>query len=189
MSRKTIITISVVGVVVIFILGLLWWLGKDDANPQVIEDTTVIEEPTTVVVDGTLPTLDPGEEPAVVVTEPTLVSSLYYFVERWGTFSTVADFQNIKDIKGVVTDELYASLESQFDSVPFDQLEHTQYEGYTARVTSVQWVEQTDVRAEAVVTTLRTREIEAEKETYNQDIVIVFVNQGGSWKVSEATWK
>lgn len=184
--KKIIISTTIVLILLILVLGVLWWLGRDDGTSTQQPDTN--EPPSSINVPGTLPDIPEGEAPDIVVGESTLVSTAYYFVERWGTFSSVSEFRNIKDLKGVMTPELYAQQEVRFESLAYDQLETTPYIGYTTRVTKVNWVEKTDQRAEAVITTHRIKETKTEQESFNQDIVVVFTNTNGTWLVSDATW-
>lgn len=167
-------------------------------TPEQDQDVVVIAPPVQDdPVRDTIPTIDDKppveDEPIKPLEQQTedgeLLGLVYFFVERWGTFSSVSNYQNVKELEAVMTSELYSGVAGQITEVSFAELDSVEYVGYTTRVVTIEWLEQGNTSALALVSTHREKETEDDTELFNQDIEVRFVRQGGKWLVSDAVWK
>ncbi|MGB0757673.1 MAG: hypothetical protein ACPGO5_04425 [Patescibacteria group bacterium] len=191
MDRRRLIIIIVVILLLIIagVAGYMYWQNLQSHDMSDLDDAG-----TTPDKIATLPSLEdddplPVPDSGVIPEDSTLVAAAHYFVERWGTYSNVSNFQNIQDLRSAMTDELYNQAMQGREMVQFADIDDIEYEAYDAQVASIEWLDKSDETATARVTTRRHRITEGTEEPYKQDIVVRFVNENDRWLVSEAVWQ
>lgn len=195
MNKKTTITIIIILLLLAAAAGVMYWYWQSQQNNTITTNT-----PIGVAVDDSVdninlpiledPSLGDSDVGQNIVPEDTgLVTNVYYFVERFGTYSNITDFQNIEDIKYIMSSDFYDQIIVKRKNLSFEDTSTLEYEAYDAKVTKVEWLDNTDIRATAKVTTRRHRITENENEPYSQDIIVRLSKIGDNWLVVEAIWQ
>jgi len=196
MNKKILNTLIIIIILVIVGVVLYWyWQSQRPAAVNQNSNINMIDDSMT---DGsTLPDLNQpagSDNSDQNITTPTITniplhSTLYYFVERFGTYSNVSDFQNIEDLKPVVAPDFYNTVIAQRKNLTFAEQTSIAYDAYDAKVVQVDWLEETSDAATAQVTTRRHHITEDSNEPFSQDIVVRFQKINDQWLVTEAVWQ
>jgi cytoskeletal protein RodZ len=110
------------------------------------------------------------------------------FVERYGSFSTEANYANLRDVLPLMTGSLEAEARATLANPPVP----TEYYGVTTRVVAVN-VEKMDEAAGTASVTVSTQREEAKGSPQNisvkyQSITLTLRKIAGEWRVASATW-
>jgi len=187
MSRRNKILLVVGLLTVILVLLLLWFLrGGATANPQPV--TT----PPQASVTPSAPAVSEEAQQAAVeqkVKNAGVETVAKLFVERYGSYSTEAQFQNVRDILPLATVTYAAQLQAQIDAATTPD----EYYGVTTIVLSVT-VDQMDEVAGTAHATVSAQRDEAKGSPQNsairyQKMDLTFAKEGGEWKVASSTWE
>jgi hypothetical protein len=185
MSRRNKILLMAGLAVVILILLLLFFLrGKTSVNPQPVTTPNPASTPAAQV--------SPEAQQAAVaqkVQNAGIETVAKLFAERYGSYSTEAQFQNIRDVLPIASASYAAQLQAQIASAK----EPTAYYGVTTVVLSVT-VDQMDDAAGTGHATVSTQRTESkgspqDKTVSYQKLVLTFVKEGGQWKVDSSKWE
>lgn len=186
-NKQRIFVLAVLALLVLIVLFLLWWwFGRQFASPeQTLEpppvENVVILPQKSLVIENPLPR---GRSP---LTEGELqVRNLARnFTERYGSFSTESNFQNLKDLLPLVT----RSLELDFEQTMAAAVREDQYRGVETKALSITVESLTPQSAEVIVGTQRvwTDERLAATVSY-QTIELTMVRIGDFWYVDTAEW-
>lgn len=118
------------------------------------------------------------------------MSTVRYFVERWGTYSNQSDFQNVRDLRPIMTEDFFNEVYKNYKPKSEAELSRQDYEGYETKVVSIDLESQNDTEATVLVTTSRRHLVGSDSvETYPQKIRITLVKQAGVWRVATAIWQ
>ena len=194
MNKKTIITVILILLLIAAGASVLFWYWQSQQNSQITSDP-MIDVTTDDSSKITLPSLnDPltnetDSEPRIVPGDSSLIANLYYFVERFGTYSNISDFQNVEDIKSVITDDFYNQVIANRKNLTFEETSTLEYEAYDAKVIKVDWLDNTEIQATAKVTTRRHKITEDSNNPFSQDIVVRLNKVNNQWLISEAVWQ
>ncbi len=195
MNKKTVITV----IVIIFLLslgtGIIYWYWQSQSK---ISNTNQEQGQDQISKDnssqGVLPTdkisnkSNKSVKPATI--DNNLLSSVRYFVERWGTYSNQSDFQNVRDLRPIMTEDFFDEVYKNYKPKSEVELSKQDYEGYETKVVSIDLENQTDAEATVLVTTNRRHLVGSDSvETYPQKIRITLVKQAGVWRVATAIWQ
>ena len=186
MSRRNKILI-VVGILVIILILLLLWFLRGRA-PATTPQPVTTPHPTTTVS----PAVTPAAQQAAVaakVQNAGVETVAKLFVERYGSYSTEAQFQNVKDVLPIVTAAYGAQLQAQIAGAPTP----TAYYGVDTVVLSVA-VDQMDDAAGTAHAKVSTQRNESKGSPQNvtvsyQTMVLTFAKEGGQWKVASSKWE
>jgi hypothetical protein len=156
-------------------------------------------------VTGTKPlplTTKPIPKPSVETTPATTAASTAgmriddlrplakTFSERYLTFSTAGDFENLQDVKLMATTAFAAKIEKQIQDGRA-QPPAADFFGVTSRAISVNFLAVSEAEKTAVVEVDMNRQERGNggqlRTPYNQRLTIVFVMQDDQWKVDDAT--
>lgn len=201
MSRtRLIITIVVIVLLIaVIVLALISIFGarKKDSNENIV--LPVVEEN---YVTQKLPTAEPNvnnvQVVAPVAKELTaeekersfLIKTAAAFAERFGSYSNQSNYENLLDVKTLMTQKMQSWIDSLVASKKQGPLP-TVYYGITTRAlnTNIQNLENSKV--EIVVSTQRQESVgaEANSRVYYQDLQIVFSKDSGVWQIDEARWQ
>ena len=107
------------------------------------------------------------------------------FVERFGSYSTDSNYQNIIDVKSIVSDSLYTSLSSMIS----DSSTVQDYSGVTTKVIANNNISWSSTSAKYLLSTMRVSTKNLKSENSNQDIEVVVIKSNGNWVVDSYTWK
>jgi len=194
MNKKTLFTILIIIVLLISGVALIYWYvskqttpsGPEISKEEVSTDTGRITGDGLKLEDGSKKEEKPE---SIQPSDAKLLSTARYFVERWGTYSNQSDFQNIRDLRPVMTDDFFNEVYSRYKPLSYNELNNIDYEGYETKVVSINWESKSDQEATALVTTNRRHLSGENVETYPQDIRITLIKQADSWVVATAVWQ
>lgn len=186
MTRKQKIGLMIAVLAVIIMLIILWLLRKQE---QVVMPAVVVP-----IVEEETVSPEPVAAPEISILQEQrdqsagLQSLAKTFTERYGSFSTEADFANLADVILLMTPGFAEETQLYIDTATMGE----SFYGVTTRVISLS-VDQLDEEAGVAVITLSTQRQEAVDSPQNvsvkyQDIVLEFEKISGSWKVSSAIW-
>lgn len=176
-------------VLLLLLLGfLLWWFLKREPPAPVVAEpappVSVVAEP-----DGeSISEIRREEEQDARDQTASIQSASKTFTERYGSYSTEAEFANLRDVLTLMSASFAAETEAFIDGAT----SAAEYYGVTTRVISVS-VDATDDVAGTATVTVTTQREEAKQDIQNitvryQDLRLTFVTEDGAWKVSSATW-
>ena len=191
MTRRTRLTIVII-IVLIALLIAGWILmsmrapsgsnqPSDSSQEEVIEETKPVIQKT-----------ESDEELAQVTRERRQMADLNAtaktFVERYGSYSNEAEFQNLIDVFPLMTASFVETTQGFIDSSTLPE----EYYGVTTKVITVN-SESLDEEAGTATLLLTTQKEEASGSVGNvnvryQDIRLDMLKQGGVWKVNLASW-
>ncbi len=106
------------------------------------------------------------------------------FVERYGTYSSDNNFQNIREVETFVTPALWSKI-----SAPMNGKTTTQsFVGMTTKVISTDLTKWSDTKATVELKTTRTEEKNGVITTRYQNVTVDMVKTGGVWLVDKLVW-
>ncbi len=129
-----------------------------------------------------------GTEPQEPRSFGSLQAQAKRFGERYGSFSTEANYANLRDLEPFMTDGFAAKTEASIRAAKAP----AQYYGVTTRVVSVT-NDFLDEKSGQATWTLATQRSEVKGNTpasvRYQEMMLTFVKVGEVWKVDAAVWK
>lgn len=185
-NRAKVLTAGVLIVITIIFILLFF------RRPQTAEEPTV-EGETFEVLEDTTPVAEPTKEPQTKEQAQTVSASTVagVFVERFGSYSSESDLENIEDVLPLATDNYRQELEALIEKIRA-QGRSDSYYGVTTRVLSKKQVSM-DVDAGTAVYEVLTQREESQgsaqdsKVSY-QSIRIELKQEGDVWLIDSATW-
>jgi hypothetical protein len=168
---------------VLWLVSLFLPKAKPVIETPIPQTTTTQESIQTPLVNEQL-----KEEQEERVQTSSMTTTAKLFVERYGSYSNEANFQNIRDVIPLMSvafaDATTADLATKTPP--------TGFYGVTTRVISVKVVSQneTEGTAELLLSTQRTEEKGSAQNTTTkyQDVQLMIVTETGVWKVDSVTW-
>ncbi len=180
-----------IGIGVAFLLLLLWLLMMllPKRAPEVKEaPVTQTEAPAT-------PAQTPFSDQQLQAEKQTrtqasgVIVVAKMFVERYGSYSNEANFQNVRDVLPLMSAGFAASTTADLAT----KTAPTGYYGITTKVITVQSISQNDAEGTASVrvSTQQVEEIGSAQNTAvrYRDMDLTFVKESGVWVVDSATWR
>ncbi len=191
MTRQQKILLAAVGTVVVLALavGAWWWMKERTPAPEPVTPGPVTApSPTTVV---TVPTPAPPQ-PATAeeIARSQLTTSGKQFAERYGSFSSDGDYQNLTDLFPLMTVGMQRTAEATI-AAGQRQPAPDEFTGVTtiAASTKVTSLDLATGRATVEVRAQRQSTIGTQKTNSYETLTLSFVRSGTVWKVDAATWK
>jgi len=184
--------LAVIGLIVLvlllLILWLLWLLFRSEKLPEVGKEveTSQIEETST---EPTLKEQQLKQEQDTRNQAAGVTSVAKMFVERYGSYSNEANFQNLIDVLPLMTDTF---AEETKNFIAKSILPETYY-GVTTNVLTVAVETMDETKGLAVIRLNTQREIAKDSpqniSVENQEILLELVRFEGVWKVTSANWQ
>jgi hypothetical protein len=164
--------------IIFALIFLVWFLMRDD----VPDDHEGAE-------DG-LPS-DVVDEPVAIPDGPVEISPLPIartFVERFGSYSTESDYQNVEDVIALATIDFKDDLERM--AIAARQSDNGLYYGVSTSILTVSTESETDELATILFTTQREEATGSpgNMSLRNQDIIITLEKVGDGWLVAGFEW-
>lgn len=115
------------------------------------------------------------------------------FAERFGSYSNQSNYRNMRDLEIFMTKSFQDWVENFIKQAIERKLDNAIYYGISTKAVS-QKAEYFDDEAGKAKVVVRTQRKEATGDTQNsasfqQDIEILFLKEGGVWKVDKAAWQ
>lgn len=180
MERRTEVIIAAGVLVALAIVLFMLFFRKPEAEP-VDRDTRVTREE-----DPEIPQVDPEDIPEQNEVSATTIGRI--FVERFGSYSSEADYENIDDVMAISTDALQSRLERLAEDARREQ--GSGYYGVSTRIITVKTESTSESAAQFLITTQREEAIDAPGNTSvrYQDIRVKLVKEGDEWLINDFTW-
>ncbi len=180
LRKPILLAVLVIFILLVAFLLALFLRPKNTPRPAPQEQVTQPVAPE--------PTLSERQEQESRASSATLQAQAKLFAERYGSFSTEANYQNLKDLLPVMTATFAAQTETSIRTAP----PSTEYYGVTTRVVSVK----TDALDEAAGTASLTVSTQRQETKGNaaptvkyQNLALTFQKIGTEWKISSAVWE
>jgi hypothetical protein len=199
MTRRKKIIIAVIVLLLLLLAALLWYLLNRPAPAAPVVNTgtsgtaprpslPAAGSPTTYVPAAEAPVLVPAQ-PAPEDGQATLRALAMAFAERFGSYSTEGDFQNILDLGPLMTAGVRTWSEgyvAEQRTKPVSGFSGTTTRSLNARFGSYDGEAGT---ADITVSTQR-REVStvAGERVYYQDLALKYVKRNGTWLVDFVRW-
>lgn len=177
----------ILGIFIAFIIfvAVMLMRGKNDATPKTIATPSVtasLPRDTNVIAVPTSPT----EETKIADAESFARS----FVERLGSFSNQSNYENIRELRSLMTPTMQAWADRTIADARAKATKDAPYYGITTRALQASAKENGGGIATVVVKTTR-REVKGKDapRVFYQDMALVLKKVDGEWKAESATWK
>lgn len=192
--RARIFAISSVVILIILaiVIGLIVW-GKRQKNTPTPGGTAT----TTVETPGTTSgTVSPGVSPEVLqglkVQAPTTEAMeknaakqlAKVFIERYGSYSTDNDWQNIRDVEGLVTSDLWGELSKKLTGKNGSVFVGVTTKAIAATVTD--WTKDKSATVNLQVNSIEERS--GTQTTVQKSVTVNLEKVSGQWLVSAFSW-
>lgn len=194
LRTRIFIVISLIILAVLAISILLYLSSKKQKDSNITTSTPTVQTPS----NGDIPTnlLDSNgqvDTTKVQVKQPTnqevdqnaSKQLAKIFIERFGSYSSDSNYQNIRDVKNLVTSNLWSSLSAMID----DTVSNQQYSGVTTKVIATSNNSWSNTSAKYTLSTMRKSSENGSTTTTNKDVEVILKKVNGSWLVDGYTWK
>ena len=188
-NTKRILIISAAVLVLIIAAVTVWLLYfREPPAGEISQATTNINTEAVTIVNATTNIASVPAQPTAPV-DLTLKRLSELFAERYGSFSTDSDFQNITDLQPYMTDTMKATADN---FVAIERGKSTP--DFKSVVTKVLSTNIGSAIGGEVEVRLSTQRIEsgdsfADNDIYYQDIVLELIQDGDQWLSNAAIWQ
>ncbi len=158
----------------------------ENANPTTATTSTSnnTQSGSQVVVDGQLPAGLTARTPTSLEVEKNSVEQLAkIFVERYGSYSTDNEFQNIKESESLVTKSLWTKISAGMNIKPGKD-----FVGVTTKVISASIADWTASKATVQLRLMREENKNGVVSTRYQNATVEMVKQGNVWLANALVW-
>lgn len=163
--------------VLVIVLALLFFKPGDgnNQNDDGGEDITVVEP----IVETTVSSRTLESPPDIIARS---------FVERFGSYSTDIDYENVDDVKAFATAGLITQLDTLLNDVRTSPV--ATYYGVSTKVITIDMMEESADSARFAITTQRKETVDTPANTSvrYQDIEVLVTKAGNRWLVDDFTW-
>ncbi|MEK7680965.1 MAG: hypothetical protein AAB348_02895 [Patescibacteria group bacterium] len=191
-----IISLAILAVLAVSIILIMRNKAKQAAKQSTqVENMDKTESPATATSAGNLTGSDqstkipegiPIKSATALENEQNGVKQLAkIFVERYGTYSTENNYQNIKDLEGLSTDALWKSINSIISKTRTS----TEFMGVTTRVITTELSKWEKNSAVVALKALRAEEKQAGALNKYLDYTVSLIKNGQDWLVDKISWK
>jgi len=189
---KKILTTALIVIVGIGLALLIWWqFFRQEPVANNVTVTIPTDNTNVVVVNAIVNTAPANQNTNVEVNEELeLIRLANLFTERFGSYSSESEFQNIVELKSYMTKTMQVWADNYIKQLKA-QPKTGGYSSVVTKAVSTEVINSTSVKAEVKVTTQRQEE-EANingSQTYYQDISLEFNKSDDDWLVNKATWQ
>lgn len=186
-TRRNVL-IAILALFLLLLAGLLWMLFSREPAPAPVSAPVPVVELPDAEGEG-IAEVRAREEQQERAATASLQSASKTFAERYGSYSTEAEFANLTDVLPLMS----AAFAAETRAFVAGATPAAEYYGVTSRVVSLEVVSSDEAAGAASVRVTMQRE-EAKGSVQNvsvryQALLLGFVMEGGAWKVSSAAWE
>lgn len=188
--RKILITVLVVIIVIALALFIWWQFFRQEPVTNNVTVTPPTNNTNVVVVNAVANTAPVNQNTNTVSEELKLIRLANLFTERFGSFSSESDYQNIVDLKSYMTRVMQAWADNYVKQLRA-QPQIGSFNSVVTKVLSTKILSQVSIKAEVQVTAQRREknpDINVD-QTYVQSINLEFVKEDDTWLVEKAAWQ
>lgn len=207
MSRRTKIIIgAILAILLLLLLAFLFLLPREGSITEGVNDVFGNQPQTGGLINSTTGTaVGRGtDQPAANVNaEPpppppadersNLRRIAAAFAERFGSFSNQSDYENIFELKVLMTARMQAWADAYVEQQRRDKQASAVYFGVTTRSISTELLEFDEELGTASVKVSTQRSEESgetlQRKVYYQELILDFIREGEIWKVDAAIWQ
>lgn len=106
------------------------------------------------------------------------------FIERYGSYSTDSDFQNIRDVQFLATDSLWQTISAQIGRSAGDG-----FVGVTTAVLSSEVTQMNTNSAQVSMTVAQEENKNGVTNNYSKTVLVYMQKVSGSWLVDKFEWQ
>lgn len=188
MTRRTRILIAggLLLAILIVLSLFLWFFFKPDSSQRESRGSETSSVP--LVASEPLENAIEQEQKIERAQGSDIIAFSKTFVERYGSYSTEAQFANLTDVLPLLSERFGSEVEQTVD-----QAEPTfGYYGVSTQVITVE-IDEVDEAAGVAVVVVNTQRAESIDSPQNlviryQEIRLTFVKEAGTWKIDSASW-
>lgn len=191
LRARIFIIVSVIILLVLSVSIFLYVRGKNkNNNPTPVDNAPVSTSTGEVVLpSGQGATEIPAGLPVKTVTpleaQKNGVEQLAKtFVERYGTYSTDNESQNIKESQALVTRALWAKISTGLTAPSSNQA----FYGITTKVISMDLSSWSETKAMVTLRAMRTEDKNGTVSSRNQTVTVEMVKEGTVWLANSIAW-
>lgn len=192
MSRRNKIIIIAVAVLVLIAVFLIFLLISENNVPPINSNQNAaltnqrVSSLNAANLNINIAPLQVTKQPN---TQSVLTALARVFAEKYGSFSSEGNFENIKDLKSISTARLAALFDSYMSANPLSQ---TEFYGITTKAINTEIItlnaEETD--AQILVGTQRAEtKGSGNPRVFYQNIILRILKSDNLWKVDAADWQ
>ncbi|MFA5358347.1 MAG: hypothetical protein WC310_00815 [Patescibacteria group bacterium] len=197
MSNKVKLALMIGGaaIFILLVIALLMRNGTTDVN-NLNQSTNQLnnrlpETKNIVVNDNNAVVTTKGNATTITVEQKEEISLEIvsrFFAERFGTYSNQSNFENIKDLQYLMTEDV-KSWSEKFISQ--GNISSDQYWGVTTKALAIK---SQDIKADTAVIVVSTQRQEYSRDVnkakiYKQDLKLEYVKSDGNWLISGVYWQ
>ena len=186
-----VISIIVALVLAVSIFLLVRSRQKNTQTPQSTNTTQTPDNSSTVLpgVQTQTPTEIPAGLPAKVPTTQEIEQNgvrqlAKIFIERYGTYSTDNESQNIIEVQPLVTKSLWSKISAGIQTKTTNQ----PFVGLTTKVVTATLADWSASKAIVNLKTSRTESKDSAITTRNQNVTVEMVKENGVWLANSIVW-
>jgi len=193
MDNKKIIAISVIVLALIILIGLIYFMFLAPVPEEPITLAPVVEKQ----VIEQLPVIEQPVRRAPIeiqaTTEDDLKRLSSSFVERYGSYSNQAGYDNIRDLKIFMSRDMQGWADDFINERIQQKTDTTIYYGITTKAVVVE-TQNFDEYATSAKFLVKTQRKESIGDTTNarrfqQNAEVAIVKENGVWKVDRVNWE
>lgn len=177
MERKHKIEILLAILLILILIGVVWWLVGSDGEKAIVVDE-----------DGQVQEIESMEPMDLNGYEEDASTIARVFVERFASFSNHSNYENVDSVMDISTESLQSYLQDLMESASND--DGSVYYGVSTYVISVSQVEVSDTREVLEVLTQREESFDTPGNTSvkYQTMQLTMLKQGDEWFVDSFEW-
>lgn len=189
LRARIFIIVSVIVLLVLSVSIFLYVRGKNKNNNPVPVETTPTSTGEVVLPSGQGATEIPAGIPVKTITpleaqKNGVEQFAKTFVERYGTYSTDNESQNIKESQELVTPALWTKISAGLDVSSSGQ----PFYGITTKIISTNITSWSETKATVSLKAMRTEDKNGTISSRNQNVAVEMVKEGEKWLASSITW-
>ncbi len=188
MSHKTRNIIIILLAVAVITLVVWYFVAKQKDNQPVIVEEPMAKTSQQVKKDKTenqivdnLEKKVAGKSQEEISLEAKILGSARFFIERYGSFSSQADWQNLKDLEPFVTDSMYQGFENVMNRAQTGE----KYYSLSTKVLSAKINDFADGEAWVLANTQKQENNNGQESVFYQEIEVKLISVGDDWLVDD----
>lgn len=116
-----------------------------------------------------------------------LVLKARNFAERYGSYSTDAQFANLRELKNEMSDRFWQATENYISQKEKDKI--TEFYGISTKVLNIQEKEFSTDQVVYLISTQRQETKGTTPKVFYQDLELRMIKENGGWKIDQIVWK
>lgn len=185
--RNKILLLTILVIILIALIVLVVWIIRRDALPRSTRRAaTTTERTAPPIPTATVPTVIEPAPTGPIEQNPRVVA--LDFTERYGSYSSQGNYQNIRDLFPQMTAAMRVRAKATIAATPLDD---STYNGFTTQAIRAEVTDSSDSRMTFTVETQRTETSVQypEGRTFYQTAVLALVKSDLKWLVDSFEWK